>query len=57
MKDNLYGLLGISLVIGMIIAYIYGVASAFDDGNTFLAVASLIIPPIGLIYGLIAFIF
>jgi hypothetical protein len=57
MKDSLFGFAIFGAYIGIFVTWIYGVAAAFDNGNTFMAVLNFVIPPIGFIYGLIDLLF
>lgn len=52
MKDKFDGALHFILFFGAIALYIFGVATAFYNSSTILAVMSLLFPPLGLIYGI-----
>lgn len=57
MKDSLFSLVVFGFYIGGFLLWIYGVAAAFDNGNTFMAVLNFVVFPIGIIYGFIDFFF
>lgn len=57
MKDNLLGFAFFGFYIGSFLLWVYGIAAAFDNGNTFMAVLNFVIFPVGIIYGFIDFFF
>lgn len=57
MKDTLLGLAVIGVYISGLLLWMYGIASAYDNGNTFMAVVNLVVFPVGVIYGFIEFFF